>query len=88
MFAFLVRSSLRSRAFVLVVALIMLAYGAISAARLPVDVLPDLNQGIVTVMTEGSGLSAEEVEQLITIPIETALNGVAGVHRIRSEFDQ
>ena len=85
MFAFLVRSSLRSRAFVLVVALIMLAYGAISAARLPVDVLPDLNQGIVTVMTEGSGLSAEEVEQLITIPIETALNGVAGVHRIRSE---
>ncbi|HTC10382.1 MAG TPA: efflux RND transporter permease subunit, partial [Acetobacteraceae bacterium] len=85
MFAFLVRSSLRSRAFVLVVALIMLAYGAITAARLPVDVLPDLNQGIVTVMTEGSGLSAEEVEQLITIPIETALNGVAGVHRIRSE---
>jgi HME family heavy-metal exporter len=85
MFAFLVRGSLRFRAFVLVVAGIMLAYGAITAARLPVDVLPDLNQGIVTVMTEAPGLSAEEAEQLVTIPIETALNGVAGVDRIRSQ---
>ncbi len=85
MFGFLVRGSLRSRAFVLVVAAILVAYGAITAARLPVDVLPDLNQGIVTVMTEGPGLSAEEAEQLITIPIETALNGVAGVRRVRSQ---
>lgn len=85
MFAFLVRRSLRYRAFVLVVAGIMLVYGAVTATRLPVDVLPDLNQGIVTVMTEGPGLSSEEVEQLITIPLETALNGVAGVARIRSQ---
>ena len=63
MFAFLVRGSLRYRAFVLAVAAIMLGYGAITAAHLPIDVLPDLNQGIVTVMTEGPGLSAEEVEQ-------------------------
>src|SRR5579872_5898191 len=85
MFAFLVRGSLRYRAFVLAVAAIMLGYGAITAAHLPIDVLPDLNQGIVTVMTEGPGLSAEEVEQLVSIPVESALNGVAGVSRIRSQ---
>ncbi|MEA2738137.1 MAG: hypothetical protein QOH05_1444, partial [Acetobacteraceae bacterium] len=85
MFAYLVSASLRSRAFVLVVAGIMLVYGAFVAIRLPIDVLPDLNQGLVTVMTEGPGLSAEEVEQLISIPIESTLNGVTGVHRIRSQ---
>ena len=85
MFAFLVRGSLRYRAFVLAVAAIMLGYGAITAAHLPIDVLPDLNQGIVTVMTEGPGLSAEEVEQLVSIPVESTLNGVAGVSRIRSQ---
>ena len=85
MFAFLVRNSLRNRAFVLALAAIMLVYGALTARRLAVDVLPDLNQGVVTVMTEGPGLSAEEVEQLVTIPIESTLNGVGGVRRIRAQ---
>jgi CzcA family heavy metal efflux pump len=84
MFAFLVRCSLRNRVFVLAIATILLAIGGVNLARLPVDVLPDLNQGLVTIMTEGPGLSPEEVEQLISMPVEAAINGVAGVKRVRS----
>lgn len=85
MFAVLVRASLRCRAFVLVAALLLVAIGVFALPRLPVDVLPDLNKGVVTVMTEGAGLSPEEIEQLVSIPIESALNGVAGVSRITSQ---
>jgi HME family heavy-metal exporter len=84
MFAFLVRRSLRSRPFVLVAAAILLAVGGVTLTRLPVDVLPDLNTGLVTIMTEAPGLSPEEVEQLVAVPIESAMNGVAGVSRVRS----
>ena len=84
MFAFLVRRSLRSRPFVLVVAAILLAVGGVTLTRLPVDVLPDLNTGLVTIMTEAPGLSPEEVEQLVAVPIESAMNGVAGVSPVRS----
>ncbi len=84
MFAFLVRRSLRSRPFVLVAAAILLAVGGVTLMRLPVDVLPDLNTGLVTIMTEAPGLSPEEVEQLVAVPIESAMNGVAGVSRVRS----
>ena len=84
MFAFLVRKSLQHRALVLAAAAILLIYGAITVQQLPIDVLPDLNKGIVTLITEGPGLSPQEVEQLITAPIEATMNGVAGVSRVRS----
>ena len=84
MFNWIVRSSLQQRLFVLVGAFILIALGAFTASRAPVDVLPDLNKPIVTVLTEAGGMAPEEVEQLVTFPIETALNGMPGVTRVRS----
>jgi HME family heavy-metal exporter len=84
MFAFLVRNSLRCRVLVLAVAAIMMAVGGFLLPRMPIDVLPDLNSGVVTVLTEAPGFSTEEVENLVTVPLEAMLNGVAGVNRIRT----
>ncbi|OZA91027.1 MAG: CusA/CzcA family heavy metal efflux RND transporter, partial [Burkholderiales bacterium 34-67-9] len=84
MFNWIVRHSLNNRLFVLVFAAILLVYGALTAWRMPVDVFPDLNKPQVTVLTEAGGMAPEEVEQLITVPIETALNGMPGVTRVRS----
>src|SRR5256885_17196171 len=84
MFNWVVRNSLHNRLFVLVFAAILLVYGAITAWRTPVDVFPDLNKPLVTVLTEAGGMAPEEVEQLVTFPLETALNGMPGVTR-RSE---
>ncbi|WP_306603283.1 efflux RND transporter permease subunit [Azonexus sp.] len=84
MFQWLLNNSLASRLPVLVCAVLLMAYGAFEAQRLPVDVFPDLNKPTVTLMTESGGMAAEEVEQLVSFPLETALNGLPGVAGVRS----
>ena len=84
MFTFLVTQSLRNRVLVLALSLALMAFGAYSVTKLPVDVLPDLNRANVTIMTEAEGLAPPEVELLVTYPIETQMNGVPGVTRVRS----
>jgi len=84
MFKALVALSLSQRMFVLVASLLLAAYGAYVLPRLPVDVFPDLNRPTVTLLTEAEGFAPQEVEQLITYPLETALNGMPGIIRLRS----
>ena len=84
MFNLLVKSSLKSRLVVLLLAFVMMAYGVWQGQKLPVDVFPNLNKPVVTVLTEAGGMAPEEVEQLVTFPLENLLNGVTGVTRIRS----
>ncbi|MDO8299237.1 efflux RND transporter permease subunit [Lacisediminimonas sp.] len=84
MFNWIVRFSLLNRLFILAAALLLVAVGTLSALRTPVDVFPDLNKPLVTVLTEAGGMAPEEVEQLVSFPIETSLNGMPGVTRVRS----
>ncbi|GLC96462.1 multidrug transporter AcrB [Cupriavidus sp. TA19] len=84
MFNWIVRASLGNRLLVLAFAGILMAYGAFTAWRTPVDVFPDLNKPLVTVITEAGGMAPQEVELLVSFPIETALNGMPGVTRVRS----
>jgi HME family heavy-metal exporter len=84
MFSLLVTQSLRNRLLVLAGAVALVIYGAFAAAQLPVDVFPDLNRPTVTIMTESEGLAPPEVETLVSFPIETQMNGVPGVTRVRS----
>ncbi|WP_022696754.1 efflux RND transporter permease subunit [Euryhalocaulis caribicus] len=76
--------SLKNRLFVLLGAAALLAWGVFETTRMPVDVFPDLTAPTVTVVAEAHGMAPEEVEKLITFPIETALNGASGVRRVRS----
>ncbi|RWE18165.1 MAG: efflux RND transporter permease subunit, partial [Mesorhizobium sp.] len=84
MFSFLVSNSLKNRLFVLAAALLLVVYGSYMLPKVPVDVFPDLNRPTVTLMTEAEGLAPQEVEQLVTYPLETAMNGMPGVTRVRS----
>lgn len=84
MFAYLVEASLKNRLLVMAVAVVLMIYGAYTLSRMPVDVFPDLNRPTVTLLTEAGGMAPEEVEQLITFPLETAMNGMQGVTGVRS----
>jgi len=83
-FDFIINASLKQRLIVLGVSLLLIIYGALTVRKMPVDVFPDLNKPMVTLMTEAGGMAPEEVEQLITFPIESAMNGMPGVTRVRS----
>src|SRR3954451_17587325 len=81
----IISASVRLRLLVVLAAAILLAIGASQARKAPVDVLPEFSAPTVQIQTESLGLSAEEVEQLITVPMEQdLLNGIMGVNKIRS----
>lgn len=84
MIDFLLRFSLHRRWLVMAAAVLVSILGVVRGARMPVDVFPDLTAARVTIVTESTGMAPEEIEKLITFPIETTVNGVAGVRRVRS----
>ncbi len=79
-----IRFSLRQRVLVIAIALFLIGYGTWQTMVMPIDVFPDLNRPRVVIMTEAPGMAPEEVESLITFPIETAMNGANGVEAVRS----
>ena len=83
----LIRFSLKHRALIITAALLLLFLGARTGMTLPVEVLPDMTKPTVTVLTESPGLAPEEVETLVTRPLENALLGVGGLDRLRSNSD-
>ncbi len=83
----IIRFALNHRMLVLIAAVAVLVYGSIEATHLPIDVLPDLTRPRVVLVTEAHGLAPEEVETLVSFPLETTLNGATGVTAVRSSSD-
>ena len=83
----LIRFSLHHRALVLMIAFVVMLFGSQTLTQLPVEVLPDMTKPTVTILTEAPGLAPEEVETLVTQPIENAVQGVGGLDRLRSNSD-
>src|SRR5207249_10729869 len=80
----IIQWSIKNRLIVVIGAAALLIYGGIVAMRAPVDVFPDLTAPTVTILTESHGMAPEEVEALVSLPIESSMNGTAGVFRVRS----
>ncbi|MGI9515669.1 MAG: efflux RND transporter permease subunit, partial [Pirellulaceae bacterium] len=83
----IIQFALNNRLLVVLAAVLLAFYGVRSAQELPIDVLPDITRPRVTLITECPGLAPEEVETLVTLPLESALNGATGVDTIRSSSD-
>jgi Cu/Ag efflux pump CusA len=84
MFDAIIAGSLKHRGFVVAITLLLAGLGVFEASRMPLDVLPELSAPSVTVVTEVNGMAPEEVERLVTVPLEQALNGASGLRRLRS----
>ena len=84
----IIRFSLNNRYIILLCSLLLVIFGVRTASKMDVDVFPDLTAPTVVVMTDCHGLASEEVERLVSYPIETAMNGATGVRRVRSTSSQ
>ena len=80
----IIRFALKQRLLTMAAALFLVGFGTWQAVRAPIDVFPDLNRPRVVIMTEAPGMAPEEVEALITFPLETSMNGANGVQAVRS----
>lgn len=81
----IIRFALNHRLLVVAITAFIVVYGAITLKNLPIDVFPDITKPTVTIMTESHGMAPEEVETRVTLPVESYLNGIPGVERIRSQ---